>query len=102
MSTGDTYSKGRRVVMFSDARIALEKEVRENHPKLAMKILVASKESDSDDEMAQGITIGIIAAEFSIVMDGMYSFEQIEHLYDMLYARLVASRSSISDVITVQ
>ncbi len=100
--SGNQYSKGRRVVMFSDARVALEKEVRDNHPKLAMKILIASKESDSDDDMAQGITIGIIAAEFNMAMDGLYSFEQIEHLYDLLYAKLVSSRSSISDVITRQ
>lgn len=64
------YSKGREVIMFSDARIAFEREVRENHPKLAMKIIVAFKEAgDSTDQVYQGIAVGTVAAEFNIGME---------------------------------
>ncbi len=99
MINGEQYSKGRRVVMFSDARIAFEKEIRDNHPKLAMKILVASKESGSDDEMDQGIAIGTVAAEFNIAMDGYYIAEQIEFLYSELWHKLRSSDSPIGDLI---
>ncbi len=97
----EEYSKGRRVVMFSDARIAFEKEIRDNHPKLAMKILLASKESGvfEDDEMDGGIAIGTVAAEFNIAMEGWYEPEQIEFMYSELWHKLRASDSPIGDLV---
>ena len=96
----EEYSKGRRVVMFSDARIAFEKEIRDNHPKLAMKILVASKELGmADNEMNQGTAVGIVAAEFNIAMHGDYLPEQIEFMYDQLWQKLRSSIAPITDII---
>lgn len=94
------YSKGREIVMFSEARIAFEKEIRDNHPKLAMKILIASKEAgNSPDEMDQGIAVGTVAAEFNIGMEGFYSQEQFEYLYDQLWQKLRGSIEPIADII---
>ena len=96
----EEHSKGRRVVMFSEARIAFEKEIRDNHPKLAMKILVASKELGmADNEMNQGIAVGTVAAEFNIVMDGYYEPSQIEFMYNQLWHKLRASDSPIGNLI---
>jgi hypothetical protein len=96
----EEYSKGRRIVMFSDARIAFEKEIRDNHPKLAMKILIASKEAGSDSgEFDQGIAVGIAAAEFNIAMHGYYTPEQIEFLYNELWHKLRDSNSPIGNLI---
>lgn len=90
------YSKGREIVMFSEARIAFEKEIRDNHPKLAMKILIASKEQGiPDNEFDQGIAVGTVAAEFNIAMEGFYSYEQIEHMYDKLFHKLRDSTSPL-------
>lgn len=97
------YFRGRRVVMFSEARIAFEKEIRDNHPKLAMKILVASKELGmADNEMNQGIAVGIVAAEFNIAMHGNYLPKQIEFMYDQLWQKLRSSVAPISDIILPQ
>ena len=94
------YSKGREIVMFSAARIAFEKEIRDNHPKLAMKILIATKEAgNSPDEFDQGIAVGTVAAEFNIAMDGYYAPEQIEFMYNELWHKLRDSNSPIGDLI---
>ena len=94
------YSKGREIVMFSDARIAFEKEIRDNHPKLAMKILIASKEQGvPDNEFDEGIAVGTVAAEFNIAMEGLYAPEQIEFMYDQLWHKLRDSDSPIGDLI---
>lgn len=96
----EEYSKGREIVMFSDARIAFEKELRDNHPKLAMKILIASKEAGNrPDEFDTGIAVGVVAAEFNIGMEGLYAPEQIEFMYDQLWHKLRASDSPIGDLI---
>ena len=94
------YSKGREMVMFSEARIAFEKEIRDNHPKLAMKILIASKEAGNNSgEIDQGIAVGTVAAEFNIAMEGLYAPEQIEFMYDQLWHKLRDSDSPIGDLI---
>ncbi len=87
--------------MFSEARVAFEKEIRDNHPKLAMKILIASKESGvfEDDEMDGGIAIGTVAAEFNIAMEGWYGPEQIELMYDKLYRKLRDSTSPLTGLL---
>jgi hypothetical protein len=96
------YNKGREVVMFSNARIAFEKEIRDNHPKLAMKILIAQKEAGyvpGQDEFDEGLAIGTVAAEFNIIMEGDYSREQIEFQYNNLWQKLRGSAAPIADII---
>jgi len=98
----EEYNHGRRIVMFSEARIAFEKEIRDNHPKLAMKILIATKEAgilNDPNEFDEGIAVGIVAAEFNIGMHGLYLPEQIEHMYDQLWQKLRASAAPITDII---
>ena len=72
--------------MFSDARIAFEREIREHHPKIAMKIILASAEIDSFRD--EGVNVGTVAAEFNIAMHGDYSREQIEDMYTTLFHKL--------------
>ena len=92
----EEYSKGRKIVMFSEARIAFEKEIRDNHPKLAMKILIASKEAGNrPDEFDPGLAVGVVAAEFNIGMDGYYDPSQIEFMYDKLWHKLRDSTSPL-------
>lgn len=96
----EEYSKGRKIEMFSDARIAFEKEIRDNHPKLAMKILIASKEQGvPDTEFDEGVAVGTVAAEFNIIMEGIYSRDQIEFLYEQLWHRLRSSAAPITDIV---
>ena len=86
--------------MFSDARIAFEKEIRDNHPKLAMKILIASKEQGvPEDQFDQGVAIGTVAAEFNIAMEGYYEPEQIEFMYNELWHKLRSSDAPIGDLV---
>ncbi len=99
MSEGDQYSKGRKVILFSDARVAFEKEIRENHPKLAMKILIATKEAEGGDQVDQGIAIGVVAAEFNIAMEGWYEPDQIEFMYSELWHKLRDSDAPIGDLV---
>jgi hypothetical protein len=73
-----------QIDMFSEARIAFEQECRQ-HPKIAMKIILEANEVGYLDE---GIAVGIVAAEFNIVMDGVYSRDQMEDMYTMLFHRL--------------
>ena len=88
--------KGPKFDMFSDARIAFEQEVRNHHPKIMMQAILAGKESGLPiGETDQGIVIGCAAAKFNIIMDGAYSPEQIEDLYDLLFHRLRDSRKEI-------
>lgn len=75
-----------KLEMFSEARIAFEKEIRTNHPKIAMKMILANAElGEVADE---GTNIGVAAAEFNIVMDGAYSRDQIEAMYNTLFHKL--------------
>ena len=85
--------QGPKLEMYSEARIAFERELRDNHPLTMIKILLAS--SETGDEIDEGIVIGCVAAEFGIIMDGMYSKDQIEHLYDMLFHKLRERRGEV-------
>jgi hypothetical protein len=78
------------LVMYSEARIAFEKEIRDNHPKIAMKIILAAHETANFAD--EGLNIGTVAAEFNIVMDGVYSREQIEDMYNTLFHKLRDTR----------
>jgi len=91
-----TTGRGPVLQMFSEARIAFEKEIRDHHPKIAMQILIASKEAGIKPGMVdEGIAVGCTAAYFNIMLDGMYSPEQIEFMYDELFHKLVKSRRII-------
>lgn len=75
---------------FSEARIALMRELK-NHPELLTQL---------EDAAAAGTTdwsdqLGIIAAYFNVVMDGMYSHLDLEVLTDKLWHKLVAKRRNI-------
>jgi hypothetical protein len=72
--------------MYSDARIAFEQEIRKHHPKIAMKIILASAEAESFRD--EGLNIGTVAAEFNIAMEGLYAREQIEDMYTTLFHKL--------------
>ena len=72
---------------FHPARIALNKEVRE-HP-----ALLAFISSYHPSDFA-GI-IGEIAAYCNVVMDGMYSEDDLNVLCDMLYWKLKDTRKII-------
>jgi hypothetical protein len=88
--------KGPLLVMFSDARIAFEREIRDHHPKIAMQIILTSREQGvPPGEVDQGIAIGAAAAYFNIIMEGMYSQEQIEDMYQHLFHKLRDSRKHI-------
>lgn len=80
----------KQIIMFSEARLAFEREIRENHPKIAMKVLLANSQSGTVND--EGINMGVVAAEFTIVMNGSYSPDQMETMYTHLYHRLVEKR----------
>ena len=88
--------KGPVLHMFSEARQAFEREVREHHPDVAMQILIATKEAGlRPGHFDEGIAVGCAAAKFNIMMDGMYAPEQIEFMYDELFHKLRDSRREI-------
>jgi len=67
--------------MFSEARIALMKEVRTNHPELVFKLQAAG----STD---WGTQLGEIAAHVNVLMDGNYMPDELEALYPQLIQKL--------------
>lgn len=73
--------------MFSDARIALQREVKE-HP-LLIELL---KIYEQDDWPGQ---LGEIAAYVLVMMDGMYMPHELEKLYDILFWKLRGKRGGI-------
>ena len=79
---------GHIIEMFSEARIALMKEVNEHWPVIAQTIANSETGEWSDH-------LGIIAAWCGIAMDGYYSQAQLEHLTDTLVWRLRAARKGI-------
>lgn len=85
------------LVYFSEGRIAFQREVHEHHPAIAIKAALALAESniDIDTPDGQGILVGVVAAEFNIVMEGWYSPDQIELLYTTLFHKLRDKRKEI-------
>ena len=84
--------------MYSDARIAFETEIRKHHPEIGIKIYLAHTAEEETLDLVksgifdEGIVIGVVAAEFNIIMDGIYSREQIENMYTILFHKLRDSR----------
>ncbi len=73
----------KRVVkeMFSEARIALMREVSNNHPDLVYYI-AATGSSDWGEVLAE------IAAYVNVAMDGNYMPDELEALYPQLIQKL--------------
>lgn len=84
-------SKKMAIEMYSDARIAFQRELK-HHPLLESKVLLTCMENG---ELSEGLVIGTVAAEFNIVMDGVYSREQLEDLYDHLFHKMRDSRKEV-------
>jgi len=79
-----------KLEMFSEARIALMREVGQ-HPKLLQQLHDGGHSPNTDwPEM-----LGVIAAYCNIVMDGFYSQADLEHLYDIVYWKLRSFRSTV-------
>jgi len=76
-----------RLEMFSDARIALMREVKE-HPDLLFSIaeVMALGDGSWEDQL------GCIAAHCYIVVDGAYSEQDLDKLYDILVFELKTKR----------
>lgn len=72
---------------FSEARIALMREIK-NHPELEAQLQGAYEQGVTD----WSDQLGIIAAYFNVLMDGMYSQLDLEVLTDKLWHKLVAKR----------
>lgn len=73
---------------FSEARIALMREVNKHHPALCELLTVYPP----DDWGGQ---VGEIAAFCGVIMDGYYMPHELERLYDILYARLRAVHTHV-------
>lgn len=81
--------KGKVVfAMFSEAKIELMMEIREHWPELGAT-LVMEQSKEWPDQLA------IIAAYCKIMMDGMYSMQQLEDLTDKLVWELRAKRGAL-------
>lgn len=76
---------------FSDARIALMREIK-HHPELEAQLFDAAKAGATQDWPDQ---LGVIAAHFNVVMDGVYSPLDLEVLTDKLWHKLVAKRKQL-------
>lgn len=76
------------IKMFSEAKVALMKEVRDHWPELG-KQLIEQESKEWPDQL------GTIAAYCNILMDGMYSPGQLEDLTDKLVWKLREKRGAI-------
>ena len=78
---------------FSDARIALMKEVRDYWPELSRKLV---EQRGEDPTVEWPDQLGVIAAECKVLLDGFYTPGQMEDLTDKLIWALRAKRSPIA------
>jgi hypothetical protein len=69
------------IVMFSEAKIALMKEVRDNWPELGVELVNQESKEWSDQ-------LGTIAAYCNVLVDGMYTGDELETLTDKLFWKL--------------
>lgn len=74
---------------FSPAMVALRTEVN-RHPVLVAQLQELPADADWADQLAE------IAAYCNVVMDGMYSPEDLEILYPQLTKRMATTRLSAS------
>ena len=73
---------------FPESRIELGRELHK-HPKLMQQIM----DADIGDDYAQ--LVGIVAAHFNILMDGMYTPADIDKLAEKLVFKLRSQRVGI-------
>ena len=76
-----------RLEMFSEARIALMREVNQ-HPPL-IEILATVDPTDWEAQLAE------IAAYVVVVVDGHYTMSELEGLYKMCFFKLNKKRAMI-------
>jgi len=86
----DGVGNDEKFEMFSEGRIALQREVNK-HPILVALIQQAAAEGNGE----WGDQIGEIAAFCGIAMDGMYTHSELEYLYPELYFKLKEARTVI-------
>lgn len=86
----DGVGNDEKFEMFSEARIALQREVN-RHPLLVEFIQVAAMNGQDqwEDQLAE------IAAFCGVALDGHYMPSELEVLYDKLYFELRAARTII-------
>ena len=77
------------LVFFSPAQLALMGEIR-NHPKL-VEIL-----KECPDQGDWAIQLGHIAAYCEVGLDGNYFEDELQHLYKLLFDRLVKMRGPLA------
>lgn len=73
---------------FDEAKIALGRELH-HHPEILQKIMDAEAQ-DSYPEL-----LGVIAAHFNIIMDGLYSQDDLNKLAHKLVFKLRATRTGL-------
>ena len=85
--------------MFSEARIAFIEELSTYHKDLMDKIIDIAVESNEFDpktgQIDEGLTIGTVAAEFGIIMDGLFSPDEMDRVYTVLIHKLREKRKEI-------
>lgn len=86
----DGVGNDEKFEMFSNARVALQREVN-RHPLLVTLLQNAAVEGQGE----WGDQLGGIAAFCGIVMDGNYMPSELEPLYDRLYIELRSARVEI-------
>lgn len=79
--------KGPVLEFFSPAKIALIREVK-NHPDL-VELLATEQPEEFEDQVA------MIAGYLKILVDGMYTMEELDRLCDICWRQLVAKRKII-------
>ena len=83
----------KQLVYKSEAHIEFNRELSNHHPMLMSKIareIIGVTETD-----IESVIIGTVAAEFNIIMDGLYSKEQLDRMYDILIHKLKDRRKII-------
>lgn len=75
--------------MFSEAKIALMREVKLHHPDLVTQLVEQESKEWADQ-------LGTIAAYLFIIMDGVYLPAQLEDLTEKLVWKLRAKRKQIA------
>lgn len=79
----------KHVVMFSEARIAMELEVRKHPPLMGALAVAGIQPDDFEGKLAE------IAAYCKVLVDGMYTPSELDKLCDILFTKLRAKRGGI-------
>lgn len=82
-----------KVEMFSEHRIAFMQEVNK-HPKLVRKLAAVILE-DGGGVPDEGLILGVVAAEFMVKIDGTFSPEKMDEMYEMFTFKLREARKEV-------